>query len=244
MAHTMKIILVFMSTIICVSVSAQCKTDLEREKIAGQVKRIIETGIDASDGKHDIDHIKTTEYSKGGRAEGYTFASKYNDLKPTKTIFQFDSNGFKISEERYNLKDKVEATLKYRNDDKGNILQQEYYTQYGKLDSYSYFSYNEQCERTEYKSFASDSSIWLWYTYVYPSENTIKITDKVRNEKSIQTKDKMGNTIENKTVNSDGIEELTGTYTYKYDKKGNWTRKSTIEDGQVVWIIEREIIYY
>jgi hypothetical protein len=224
-------------------VSSQCKTDLEKEKINGNVKQIITTGIYSKDGAKEINHIKTTEFNKNGKALGYTFASKYNELQPTKTIYEFDEKGNKIVEKRYNLKNEIKNTLTYRYDSVGNVIESIYYLK-GNLDSYTYYTYNSLCEEIGYKAFLSDSTIWLWYTFTYEDGNIVSSFDEIRSTVNKSTYNDQGNCIKTTKFDKEGNEKSVMTYVYEYDKKWNWTKKTTYDNGEIYWIDERQFMYY
>lgn len=231
-------------SVLCVLFSyAQCKSDLEQINVKGPVKQIKSTGIEIKEGVEEPSHIKISEFDKSGKELGYTFASKYDDMQPTKTTYEFNDKGLKVEEKRYNLKGKVNATLKYQYDEKGNMIEEVYYM-YGAMDSYSYYKYNENCDRTEYQVFSSDSSVWLWYTYKYEDGLLTEVYDKVRLGTSKYKHDKNGNAIEYRDYDKDGNEVELRTYEYKYDKRGNWTKKTLFKDDEATWIDKQEITYW
>lgn len=71
----------------------------------------------------------------------------------------------------------------------------------------------------------------------YYEGNTLKQTKKI-------AYDEYGNELKNvSTYLPDNI-ITTLTYTYTYDKQGNWLRKISAENGHEFDVIERSIVYY
>jgi hypothetical protein len=222
---------------------AQCKTDLNRENLKGSVKKVIETGIYAEKDTQEINHIQTTYYSNKGQALGCTFASKYNNLNPAHIDFEFDVKGNRVIEKRYNIKNELENKIAYFYDAAGNEIESRFYNG-DQLDNFEYNKYDANCNKTEYKSFYSDSGIWLWYTYVYENTAIAKVID---NHDSSFTKfkvDVFGNDTAVTDFNKNGNVIKSRKYKLEYDNKNNWIRKTTYINDKLYWIDERIIEYY
>lgn len=106
MKQTYRSLLLFILVLLHNTSLSQCKSDLERENIKGKVKTLKETGLYAVDGANEINHIKTTKYDKKGKELGYSFASKYNDLKPTETILSGEKKSLTVFD---NKEDAIKA---------------------------------------------------------------------------------------------------------------------------------------
>jgi hypothetical protein len=204
---------------------SQCKSDLEKENIKGNVEKIIETGINVKDGKNEINHIKTTIFDKRGKALGYNFASKFDSLKPTETIFEIDKEGNKIKENRYDLSSKIRNYLIYEFDSLGNEIKSSYYTSGGNLDSYTCYKYNLACEKIEAKTFFSDGGLWLWYKFTIKDGKLIEVFDLQDSTISKITNDIQNNNIKHVKYDKYGTEKKVSVYNYVYDEKSNWIKK-------------------
>lgn len=222
----------------------QCKSDLEQQNIKGKFKTIKETGLYAENGANEINHIKETKYDKRGKELGYSFASKYDDLKPTETIFEFDKEGNKIKENRYDLSGKIENYLTYEYDSLNNVIKSSYFTSSGSLDSYSTYKYNLTCDRIESKTYYSDNSIWLWYKSKYKEGRLIEVFNPLDSTISKYTYDNLNNYIKYIEFDKLGEEEEVRTYIYEYDDKSNWIKKTSYNNGEIYWVDERQYDYY
>lgn len=223
---------------------SQCKSDLEKEKINGSVKEIKETGKSTEDGEVVIVYIKITKYDKKGKALGYSFASNLNDLKPKKTVFEFDQQGNKIKEIRYDLTGNIENYLTYEIDTDGNVIKSRYFTSDDSLDSYSNFKYNQTCDRIEAKHYYSDGNIWLWYKLIYEKGIHTETLSPLDSTISKYTYDNQNNLVEYIEFDKFRRKQKVRTYMYKYDGVSNWLKKITYEDGEITWIDERKLIYH
>lgn len=119
------------------------------------------------------------------------------------------------------------------------------YQVYDSLDSYSIYKYNQTCDRIDAKHYYSDDSIWLWYKSTY--EKGINTETLCPLEDSMICKrryDNYNNLIEDKELDKFRKEKKVSTYLYEYDDISNWLKKITYEDGEIIWIDERKLIYY
>ena len=223
---------------------SQCKSDLEQDNIKGKVKTITETGLYAENGANEINHIKTTKYDKSGKALSYSFASKYDDLKPTETIFEFDNEGNKIKENRYDLSSKIENYLHYEYDSLGNVIKSSYFTSSGSLDSYTTYKYNLTCDRIETKHYYSDSSIWLWYKSTYNEGMLTEVFSPQDSSIVKYTYDNQNNYIKYIEYDKLGKKKEVTTYIYEYDDKSNWIKRMSYHNGEIYWVDKRQYDYY
>lgn len=222
---------------------AQCKTDLDRENLKGSVEEVIETGIYIEKETKVINHIQTTKYNKKGQALGYTFASKYDDLKPANILFEFDANGNKAVEKRYNIQNVLQSKIEYFYDAAGNEIENRFYNG-DVLDNFQYQKFDAKCNKTEYKAFYSDSAIWLWYTFKYKNDVLAEVIDQADSSITKFTVDNFGNDTEIIEYNKNGNPNKISKYVYEYDSKNNWIKKTTYINDKIYWIDERVIKYY
>ena len=105
-------------------------------------------------------------------------------------------------------------------DEKGNIIEENYYDSDGNLSSKDTYEYDEKGNNIEKNNYDSDGSLNSKTTYKY---------------------DEKGNMIE---YNTDGRFGEKYTYKYEYDKNNNWIQQVTYEDNKPIQITERIIEYY
>gem|GEM_PF-3911846 len=223
---------------------AQCESDLQQDNVKGKVKTIIEKGIYVENGANEVNSIKTTSYDNKGKSTGYIFAHKNDNLKPSRTVFEFDTKGRKVKENRFDVNGKLEYYLTFEYDPKGNVTQSKLFFASGDLDSYQTFKYNSNCGVIESRTFYSDGGLWLAYAYNY--KNGLK-TDGLDLQDSSSFKyayDKHGNLVEYAVFTKDGKKTTSSTYAYEYDAQLNWTKKTTYQDGKIYWVEERQYEYY
>ena len=244
MEQMFKLILTFTLVVLFHSSYPQCKSDLEKENIQGNVKKIIETGIFVKEGTNEINYIQTTNYDNKGKALGYTFAHKNDKLKPTKTIFEFNKKGHKVRENRFDLNDQLEDYITYKYDSRGNVVKEKYFIFGGHLDSYSLYEYNSTSDRIESKTFYSNGALWLWHKSTYQDGKLIEVFDPQDSTSLKFTNDIHGNKIQYVEYDKFGAEKKVNVYAYAYDDKSNWTKKTTYINGEIYWIDERQYEYY
>lgn len=138
-------------------------------------------------------------------------------------------------------------------DDRNNPTEANAYDEDGDLYFKIKFSYNENKELMEEKTFNSegnlDEAIQFFYENgLVSSKKIIKIDNSYWGDKS-ETE-----TTENYKYNKnkDYIEQEISsesrtkihTYEYEYDNKNNWTKRIQFTDGKPSFIVERDITYY
>ena len=232
------------------NMNSQCNNYYGKKTFKGNVKEVTEDGvsIDASSKILSINtniYTKITQFNKLGLPTGYVFAHKNDNYKFTKALFKFDKKGHKIKELRYGLDNKIKNTLSYKYDHKGNEIESRYYIGNFKiLDNYETDNYNEKCNLVEKINYFSDGQEWLHYKFIYENEQIIKIVEVNNNSYDLYENDSFGNSLTIKSFNDKGELENETKYIYEYDIIGNWTKRTSIENGKEVWIETRKFVYY
>jgi hypothetical protein len=209
-------------------VKAQTRNDLIKKNINGPVKSIKEMRYKAVD--------KFGEIQKGAilGCELIKYNNKGNVLE--KRIYwtdgsliricsyKRDSKGNKIGEDSYDTSGKLNEKSIYNIDFNGNIIEENVKTigdsRYNYKFTYKYDIIGNQIERCEYNS---DGNLKVKYVYKY---------------------DIKGYLIEILSYNSGGSFDSKDTFTYKFDKKGNWVYCISFTNKIASEITEREITYY
>lgn len=178
---------------------------------------------------------------------GYRFSWKNGDILENKCIYKYDDKGNQIEENKYSYKNtlktttdnkgnkkvsgklesqKTESKITFKYDDRKNIIEQIYYLPNPKETfSLSYkitFKYDNKGYMIEKSVFNSSEKLGIKIVWKY---------------------DDKGNIIEYNEYNADNLIS-TQTYTFDYDKTGNWIKKNEAKNGESIKTIEREIKYY
>jgi len=244
------ILLLSLSFLFSLNMNSQCNNYSGKKGFKGNVKEVTEEGIsiDASNKTLSINtniYTEVTQFNKLGLPIGYVFAHKNDNYKFTKALFKFDKNGHKIKELRYGLDNKIKNTLSYKYDHKGNEIESRYYIGNFKiLDNYETENYNEKCNLVEKITYFSDGQEWLHYKFIYENDQIIKIVEVNNNSYDLYENDSFGNSLSIKSFNVKGELENETKYIYEYDIIGNWTKRTSIENGKEVWIETRKFVYY
>jgi hypothetical protein len=226
------------------SAYSQCKSDLEKENVIGSVRSITQTGIFMNDDANEIISIATTSYNKSGVSLGYRHAHKNNDLKYTETTYELDALGRKIKMKSFELSGELEYYYVYEYDSLCNMIKSIEFKGSGRLDSYTIYEYNSTGESTGYKTYTSDSTLWLWYQFEYEAGTIGETRDPQDSSIWKSEYDKHNNEIKTTKYDKFGNEKEVRTYIYQYDNKSNWITRTLYINGKIYWIDKRRMIYY
>ena len=216
------------------------KTDLEKENIAGKVKKMKEESFEAkksSSGsveKGKSNEIKITEYDEKG----------FEKHKPGEK-FKKDSNGRILEEEGY-WEGRPASISTFKYDNQGNLIQDTYYG-YESGDGFlNNYKYNDKGWMSEV--IPEGEGPFYRMKYEYDKEGN-KITEISQGDGSGNSKykyDDRGNVIE--WIYGESVTDNQGnvtTYKYEFDPKGNWIKKIELNDKKEPQLItERTIEYY
>lgn len=214
-----------------------------------------------------------TVYSKNGKVIEHSRYENNGDLYQ-KRVNKVNEKSVLIEGKKYNSKGEIKETWKYSYDDSGNMTEVNYYNNDGKFtgkqvdkydknnnlieftyqnskgkvtnrQTYKYFKNGNKKEESRYKS---DGTLRDRRTYEY-DDNGNEIIDKAyKADGSIMIYkseyDKMNNIIENYWINEKGEQTHQTSFSYVYDKYGNWITKRRSSNGVLGMIWERKIEYY
>lgn len=162
----------------------------------------------------------------------------YNENGDLAEIHSHSSNGTLVWKELYeygdsgNLARKIiyrylygglYCTFKYIYDTKGNLIEESMFDKYGKQE----WGYQEQRD--------SNDNVIEMQSFGYDG--------RLSSKTSIEY-DTMGNVTEILLLDSEGLLERTITYSYVYDQKGNWTKRTEYRNAIPASLTIREIEYY
>ncbi len=146
--------------------------------------------------------------------------SDINGKTISRITYEYDGDKL-VSKINYNDKNEVDYYEKFEYDAKGNMTMRASYTPFdGEMhDEYEYDSNNNKTSWTIYKG--DKIEMRALYTFdKYNNMTSYKITDI--NDKLVDGK----------------------SYSYTYDKQGNWIKKTTFVNNKPRFVLERKINYY
>ncbi|WP_146106261.1 hypothetical protein [Aureicoccus marinus] len=198
-----------------------------------------------SNNKKQLKELKAYEYNNSGKQFLYD-----------RVVYQnYDNSGFAglvwgLIEDKYDRDNKFYSKRKYRMNRMWLPTEVETLeSTLGYKGARSYYKYDEQGNKTQYSYYGSGGGRIQFQKFQYNSRNQlIKSLDYNRNGTlssfytvSYNTK---GDIITKKFFDSSDVVYRTESYTYKYDTKGNWTRRIKSIDGKPTEIHSRTIEYY
>jgi len=227
------------------------KNDLKKLNLNGKIKSIHEYYQTFTEKDTSKKSLQTLSYFNHFDKQG----NKIEDIKYSpdgkvdkKYEYLYNKFGQRTEQNQYTSDEKLSRKITYKYDEKGNITEDNSYSSEGKLEKKFTYKYDEKGNVIEDMSFDSNNKLQKKFTHSY--DNT---GNKIENNRySAQgTLDKKINykyniymdVIEEIFTNIDGS-KVNYYYEYKYDKKNNWTEKTSCKEKEIISIITREIKYY
>ena len=254
------LVTLILSILFVSSTVAGKKTDREIDGLIGLVKevRTEKAHFSSKFGKWVEGHrtrwtIETYD-TKGNKIEkGYWGGS-------AKTVYTYDTKGNMIEEAKFNADGSLTIKRVYTYDAKGNMIETYGFIYLGGIEihvSKKVYTYDAKGNMIEEAKFNADSSLDYKTVYTYDAkgnmiEEALYKADGSLFSKDVFTYDTKGNKIETTEYKADGSLPSKYAYTYTYDAKGNWIKKteskwvtkfgkSYFEPSEVVY---RTITYY
>lgn len=211
----------------------------------------------------------TTVFNK----EGFiTEVTRFNldSSNYVRSVLLYGENNLQIERKVFG-KDSLLSVTKYKNDDNGNLVESRSYEPNGQLNAVYLNTYDESGYKIE--EVVSYQNSDERRTYIFTNDkkgNTIeerevrpfkddyitsyKYDDKGREIQRIEYTGDRSNSIQTFKYNENGDQieshykgdyySVYIKYEYSYDKKGNWVKRITYEDGIPAEIAERSYTYY
>ncbi len=180
--------------------------------------------------------IEAARYSSSGQLEWkliYQYDNKgnkilqksfKNDTLMDKWTFTYNKKGNLIESKRYNDEITINGIYSYKYDDRENLIEESWRSGYDGEVIYKYtFEYDKKNLNTELRSYDKKDNIIYTHNYTY---------------------DEQGNLIHTHIYNNETYQNSEKHYQYTYDKRKNWTKQISFEDGKAQTIFEREYTYY
>jgi YD repeat-containing protein len=173
------------------------------------------------------------------------------DGKLVSTIKTYDANGYPISEETILSNGNVDVRSTIKADTKGNKIEQNDVKAdpTGTLFNFKqFYSYDEKGQLVERAAYRDNGAFFYKYGFTYDASGNKTEWTRLGPNNSISGKvvykyNDKNNLIEQNEYEGASTLKSSYTFTYEYDKKGNWIRQNKIADGKVVEIKERQITY-
>ena len=230
----------------------QAATDLLGENLKGQVMQIeTETYLadSATGAMGKLDNKSTEKYNDSGYTVSYGSYTA-NDSATTLTAYDHNANGF-ITAITTTKNGKPMSSMKISVDSAGNFTAATSFDSMDKEDVYyDSISSNSFGQVLAAKGHHADSTLKMTFTNHFDSvyyvggeskdsvgklvySSSIKLNDKKDPEEMKET-----------NVTKDSTTKTTTGYTYNtWDKQGNWTQQTTMENGHPKKIVKRTITY-
>lgn len=207
--------------------------------------------------------IKISIYEMGDDNKDLNYSYSYKYINDTlKTMYVLDENNEVIRIGEYTYYDDGFSILEYdkdKKDDNKNLVLKKYNTKKQKISLKSYWVEGEYID-SEYNYYNDDNkldSTLIFYgeelisKFKYTYEDTVykklQFTYDENNNEELyieivfNLKDEI---ISYKRYSDDPFYNNSMTYSYSYDKYGNWIEQKVLLDKELISVIKREIEYY
>jgi len=231
------------------SVAKEKISDAVVKGLKGKVE-VLSESISATEPSKKLSSKNVFKYDeKGNMTELSSYTSDGKLVSTIKT--SYDANGAVTSEQTILGNGNVELTSTIKSDAKGNRIEQQDVRSNAttNLFNYNYFYvYDEKGQLLERTAFRGNNTLAFKYIFKYDAAgNKIEWTqggsDGSIVGKVLYKYDDKNNLTEEIVYDSKGEVKSTFTYTYEFDKKGNWKSRTKLQDNKAIEIKERQIIY-
>lgn len=224
------------------------KTDAAVQGLKGKVQVVSESIFSAGKTKtlanrnvfkydDDGNRLELTSYGRDGKI--------MSNLKSTYV------NGNIVKEETILADGTVDVIAEIKTDSKGNRIEEKQTKSnaVSPLFNYThYYKYDEKAQLLERTVLRGNGALMYKYMFKYDDNGNriewiqIGPTNLMVGRVTYKFDDK-NNLIEEQTFDGNNTPKSTFTYTYEFDKKGNWTRRTKLENNIEVEIKERKYDY-
>jgi len=226
------------------------RSDAAAQRLKSNVQMMSES-VYSGDNTKNLTFKNVFKYDKNGnRMELANYRSDGGLVSTIKSAY--DSSGKVVSEETVLANGVVDIKTSIKTDENGNRVEQDDIKQggSGNLFNYKYiYRYDAQAHMVERVGYRGNGAFFLKYNFNYDANGDriewLQLTQA--NQviyKVVYKYDNNHNIIEETKFNPDGSVKETFTYTYEFDKKGNWTKQKKLQNGTVVETRVREYKYF
>ena len=254
------VVLLFLcfSFIACTHTAVRVDNSLVRMHFKGSVLAATETTWQTTDQRDSSILLQVVDtFSKGGlliSEDCFYGKTPQEDSSRSRYTYQYDKNRNRISDSMYLENDQKQyyyyATHIY--DSLGNIVRWE-------SDPLAHINYTYKYDRKgrpqEMLERDSRDDFTIRHVYSYDSIGNMNVELKYINTDNKEEVNKLfwqthshydiyGNIISQKSYAVDSTEFLNETYSYQFDKAGNWIKRITCTNGEHPSATQRQIVYY
>lgn len=228
--------------------------DLSKLGLKGRVSRTKETQYNAIAKFGEVRKADRSE--SGGVAELFfnEFGNKTKELTDNlgkyETTYKYDEKNVLI--ESTSISSLGSYTSKYEYSDSGKLAEEnQYYSEDGGLFSKEKFKYDEKSNLIEIDSYDGKGDLTMKNLFKYNEKK--QIVEELREDSGMKMKFVYKYNVKNNVSEEDYFLEMkilskesnkNRKFDYSYDKNGNWVNKVIYENGQLKFLVEREIEYY
>jgi hypothetical protein len=230
-------------------IGEQKRSDIAVQGLKGKVEIMSESTLPA-EGSKKVQSKNVFKYDANGNM--IELSNYKTDGKVNSTIRStYDANGKLIKEETLLGNGKVDLVSTIKTDAKGNKIEQEDVRPMGNIifNYKYYYKYDEKGQLTERIAYRGNGTFLFKYIFNYDDNgNRIEWIQQGPDSsvvgKVIYKYNEKNALSEQTEYNGSGSIKAIYTYSYEFDKKGNWIRRKKMQDGKVVEIKERDVKYY
>ncbi|MDF4202227.1 hypothetical protein PXD56_04645 [Maribacter sp. SA7] len=175
-----------------------------------------------------------SEYDDDGNLVTTKWSNSYSQGK---WMYKYDENGNQIEFIEHH-RGKVYKRTIYKYNEKGEIIQETLYNTDNLLVERAIFDYDKNGNKILINMFAPDERIRFRSAYKYDDRN-----NRIEEINFLKFGDDKAD-LEYAIANDLDKYKEHFTYAYEYDNEGNWVKKTKYNNGEVVFISEREYTYY
>lgn len=150
---------------------------------------------------------------------------------------------------KHSFDSKMDYLLTYQYDAKGNMISEHKHYRDGKTDFKKEYSYDSSGNRVGFILYTKEGKIAERFSYAYDKKGNLAEESKYDSAGALDSRlvykyDEKNNEIERSRYLESDKPDVEITWTYEYDKQGNWVLKTQLINGTVAGVIKREIEYF
>ena len=200
-------------------------------------------------GDGSIDRKVTNVFNKLNQLiESSEYSNSFNELLLNeRKQLVYDKSGNNIKINYFGPEGENWGSEERKFDNNGNVIEWVNLTETGEIKIRQTYIYDENNVLTSRKSFNADGKLTNEANLDSMGQPLTLIRynkDGGISRKSGNRYDEFGNNSAELRYGPDGAENVYAEYKYTYDEKNNWIQQTAYQNGQAIFIIEREITYY
>lgn len=224
--------------------------DAAVQGLKGKVEVLSESLYSAGVSGKKLSYKNVFKYNANGNTTELANYSGDGKLKST-IKSSYDATGNLVGEQTLMADGTVDLTSTIKVDAKGNRIEQNDVKQNSATTLFNYkhyFIYDEKGQMVERIALRGNGTFLFKYNFSYDANGNKTEWIQHGSDSSVIGKvfykyDDKNRMIEETQYGTKGELKSTFTYSYEFDKKGNWVRRNKMQDGKLAEIKERQITY-